>query len=238
MTNSMISATKSMRIATTLEGEIRSGAIGKGTVLDSEKSLVKRFSVSRNTVRKGLEILASKGLITTKTGIGSFVTFDGEVIDDRAGWSVALSSNQVKLQTRLLRLTRASLQSPFASSELQGADCLIVDRLRYEVTTGKGVSLERSHMPWREDYSGIEERGLLDGSLSRTLEDLGLTIASGDEWASVLTDLPHEDAQTMGRAPGEAMLLLRRLTRAADRSVIEYVESILAPDLFGLHMEF
>ena len=34
------------------------------------------------------------------------------------------------------------------------------------------------------------------------------------------------------------MLFLRRLTRASDGSVVEYVESTLDPDLFGLHMVF
>jgi GntR family transcriptional regulator len=42
---------------------------------------VRRFDVSRNTVRKGLEALTGKGLITTRVGIVSFVTFNGSMID-------------------------------------------------------------------------------------------------------------------------------------------------------------
>ncbi|MER8476311.1 GntR family transcriptional regulator [Mesorhizobium sp. M1163] len=73
---------KPEQIATVLEHEIRSGVLGFGDRLQSENELVQRFSVSRNTVRKGLEELSSRGLITTKVGIGSFVTFDGKPVDD------------------------------------------------------------------------------------------------------------------------------------------------------------
>ncbi len=43
---------KPEQIATVLEKEIRSGALGFGERLQSENELVQRFSVSRNTVRR------------------------------------------------------------------------------------------------------------------------------------------------------------------------------------------
>ena len=99
--HALIGATKSVRIAHTLESEIRSGVLNRGDALASENDLVKRFSVSRSTVRKSLELLSSKGMITTKSGIGSFVTFGGKTIDDQAGWTLALSSSDVQLSTRV-----------------------------------------------------------------------------------------------------------------------------------------
>ena len=95
---------KSEQIATVLEHEILSGVLGFGDRLQSENELVQRFSVSRNTVRKGLEELSSRGLITTKVGIGSFVTFDGKPVDDAIGWSRALADVGANAETRTLRL--------------------------------------------------------------------------------------------------------------------------------------
>ena len=233
----LIGAPKSVRIADILETEIRSGTLGNGAPLESENALVERFSVSRNTVRRGLEILNDKGLITTKKGIGSFVTFGGKTIDDRSGWSVALSAGDVELATRIVTLRRGAMDLLNGPCEL-AADCLIVDRLRFRISTGKGVSLERSRMIWRESFTTILAQGLTGGSLTATLREHGLSVASGDEWASVLPVLPQEDAELMGRERGDPMLFLRRLTRASDGSVVEYVESTLDPDLFGLHMVF
>ncbi len=233
----MIGASKSVRIAQTLESEIRTGMINRGDALASENALVKRFSVSRSTVRKSLEMLSSKGLIITNSGIGSFVTFGGVTIDDQAGWTLALSSSDVQLSTRVLRLERERMDLPSTEIPL-GSDCLVIDRLRYLNNTGTGVSLERSRVPWRDVLEDVLQVGLKDGSLNRTLQKHGLMVASGAEWAGVVPALTANDAALMGRKAGAAMLRLRRLTRSEDRSIIEYVESILDPDLFGLHMEF
>lgn len=233
----LIGASKPVRIAHELECEIRTGVFNCGDALASENALVKRFAVSRNTVRKSLELLSNKGLITTKSGIGSFVTFDGKTIDDQAGWTLALSNSDVQLSTRLLRLERGGMDLPGTEINL-GAECLIVDRLRYTKSTGVGVSLERSRVPWRDVLENVVQSGLINGSLNATLRRHGLTISSGGEWAGVRPALPEQESALMGRKVGDAMLRLRRLTRAADGSIIEYVESLLDPDLFGLQMEF
>ena len=49
---------KTERVALSLERDIRSGKLGYGDQLESEVALVRRFEVSRSTVRKGLEVLA------------------------------------------------------------------------------------------------------------------------------------------------------------------------------------
>lgn len=233
----LIGASKSAKIANVLEVEIRSGSLEKGDALQSESALVKRFAVSRNTVRKSLEILSGKGLITTRTGIGSFVTYGGRTIDGCRGWSVALSEREDAIGTRVLRIARAQMDFEDAPADAQ-TDCLFVDRLRFHLGTGQAVSLERSRVMWRSGFEDILQDGLKDGSLTDTLRSKGLFVASGDEWAKVLPSLPVEDARILGRGAGEPMLLLRRLTRAADGTAIEYIQSILDPLRFGLHMRF
>ncbi len=103
---------KSEQVALALEQDIREGVLGRGNQLQSEGALMKRFSVSRNTVRRGLEILSRQGLITTRTGIGSFVTYDGETIDSSLGWTVALSHGEATVETRLLGVSRARARGP------------------------------------------------------------------------------------------------------------------------------
>ncbi len=232
-----IGLSKPTRIARILEREIKTGTIARGDRIESETALMQRFSVSRNTVRKGLEILSGDGLITTRSGIGSFVTYGGSIIDSEAGWSLALSEGELQIGTRILHLSRAEMAlagKPVAV----GTDCLCVDRLRFRQDNGRGISLERSRLPWRDGFAELPQSGLINGSLSESLAAAGLVTGSGEEWANVLPALSAQDAAIMGREPGEPMLRLRRLTRAADGSIIEFVESILAPNHFGLHLEF
>ncbi|MGI9509451.1 MAG: GntR family transcriptional regulator [Geminicoccaceae bacterium] len=232
-----IGAAKSARIASRLEKEIKSGMISRGERLDSENSLMRRFSVSRTTIRKSLAILSREGLITKRNGLGSFVTYSGRIIDNDGGWTLALAEGPIEIGTRLLTLKRGSVgedDGPIPS----GADCLFVDRLRFRIDDGLGISLERSQVPWREGLADMLTTGLIDGSLNKTLVATGLTVASGEEWASVVASLGAEDAAIMGRVDGEPMLRLRRVTRTEDGRVIEHVDSILDPGHFGLHVAF
>ncbi len=228
---------KAERIARILEDEIRSGTLSDGAVLSSENSLVRRFEVSRSTVRKGLGILSSKGLIETKVGIGSFVTFGGDVIDSQAGWSLALSDKGTRIGARILRIARIGMDLD-APDLPPGSDVLAVDRIRFREETGRALSLERARVPWRAGFAEALTEGLVDGSLSKTMAEQGLVQASGEEWANVLPALSTEDAEVMGRTEGEPMLRLRRQTRNDAGAVVEYVESLLDPELFALRMEF
>ena len=232
-----VGAAKSELVAKRLEREIRSGRIPHGDLLDSEGALMQRFAVSRNTVRRGLEMLTRQGLITTRTGIGSFVTYDGTTIDSNLGWSVALSHGGSRIETRTLDVRRGSC--PRADAALGGlGDYLYVDRLRYCLDAATGISLERSRLPWREPFGAIVADGLTGGSLNRTLMDLGLFTGSGEEVVGVVPALALVDAAVMGRPAGQPMLKLTRTTRCDDGSVLEHVESLLDPARFGLRMQF
>jgi GntR family transcriptional regulator len=228
---------KSEQVAQTIEDDIRRGMVTHGEQLDSEFGLMQRFSVSRNTVRRGLEILARQGLITTRTGIGSFVTYDGTPIDSNLGWTVAMRDGAASVETHVLDLRRGPC--PIADGFLGGTgDYLIIDRLRYCLDCGYGISLERSRLPWRPDYDPILSNGLRKGSLSLTLAGLGLAAANGEEIAGVAASLTPTEATIMGREEHSPMLSLIRTTRTENGEVLEYVKSLLDPERFGLRMAF
>lgn len=230
-------AGKPEQIATVLEQEIRSGVLGFGDRLQSENELVQRFAVSRNTVRKGLEELSNRGLITTKVGIGSFVTFDGKRVDDAIGWSRALANAGADIETRTLRLEVIQDAELACRLGLDDASFIAVDRVRTSVKDGHAISIERSRLPLSAQLEDVPLRGLRDGSLHQTLRAAGLVPDHGDEWADIEM-LTAEDATILGCAPGTAFLRTRRLTRAADGRPIEFVTSLLNPAHFALHLEF
>lgn len=225
------------KIASILEKEIRSGQLAYGRRLDSEMALVERFSVSRATVRKGLEQLSSRGLITTRVGIGSFVTYDGRQMDDALGWARALSSIGARIETRILRLERVEDEAMAHSLGADGVDFIALDRLRVSQTDGRGLSLERSRLPAVPEIADLPERGLTEGSLSKTLFAAGLVGAGGEEWADVEL-LGEEDAKLLGAASESPFLRTRRIVRQHDGRVIEHVTSLLNPAHFALHLEF
>jgi GntR family transcriptional regulator len=228
---------KSELVAQALEREIRQGHFAHGDQLESEGNLMQRFSVSRNTVRRGLDILSRRGLIRTRTGIGSFVTYGGATIDSALGWTVGLTDSEGQVETRVLGIRRGSCDQADAFLGEPG-NYLCIDRLRYCRRENVGISLERSRLPWRDGFATWLRGGLVGGSLSRSLNEIGLVAASGEEIASVVPALAPVDAAVMGRSPGEPVLRLQRLTRMQDGGVLEYVDSHLDPLRFGLRMSF
>lgn len=230
-------APKPEQIASVLEQEIRSGVLAFGERLQSENELVQRFAVSRNTLRKGLEELNSRGLITTKVGIGSFVTFNGQTIHDVMGWSKALADVGADTETRILRIEMMR-DSALAAQLGIGDDAFIaVERLRLLSKDRKPISIERSRVPFLPALEEVPLRGLLSGSLTQTLRAAGLVPDHGEEWADIEM-LGQTDADLLGCASGSAFLRTRRLTREADGRPIEYVTSLLNPAYFALHLEF
>jgi GntR family transcriptional regulator len=228
---------KPERVAMALERDIRSGRLGFGDRLQSENELVQRFSVSRMTVRKGLEALADKGLITTRMGIGSFVTFDGQVIDNNLGWTRALAGGKTEVETQVLRIAAISDRKLARQLNHGSSKFIAIDRTRSLKGTGRAISIERSRVPAIPALAHVPRRGLTEGSLSRTLREAGLLGEGGEEWAEIecLTEI---DAGILKVAEGTPFLRTRRLVRDADGALIEYVVSLLDPHYFALHLEF
>ena len=228
-----VASAKTERIARSLESDILSGKLEYGAQLESENALVRRFAVSRNTVRKGLETLAGKGLITTRVGIGSFVTFEGRTIDNALGWTRALSSRQDAVETRLLRLEATSDPELAAMLKEPSADFIAIDRMRSLASSGYVISIERSRVPKRPGLETVVDHGLLVGSLSATLVAAGLKGESGEEWAEIEC-LCEADAALAGVAAGTPFLRTRRLVRDREGRPTEYVVSLLDPKHFAL----
>ena len=62
------------RIVSWVQEEIANGSLHRGDKLPSENDLMERFGVSRQTVRRAMEELASSGVAEGRRGSGTYVT--------------------------------------------------------------------------------------------------------------------------------------------------------------------
>jgi GntR family transcriptional regulator len=121
------------QLAHHLESTIRSGALKPGDRLPSEGALIRRFAVSRITVRLAVDELARKQLIVRKQGKGTFVTLPA-VRHDLKRLHGLLGSLFAQAETASSRLVRYELAVPpretAALLNLQpGETALAFDRL-------------------------------------------------------------------------------------------------------------
>lgn len=229
-------ARKHQRMARILSREIRGGAFRTGSRLPGEHALTERFSVSRSTVREALRALADEGLVRTHPGIGSFVSFDGASLDNRHGWKQAFTEQGVAPETTVLRLENVRDAALGAELGLEHDTFLAVDRMR-TLPGGARVSLERSRVPLHPGLENTPARGLVGGSLTATLAEAGLVVASGLTKATA-TPLDDTDAEQLQRPAGTSFLRVTRVGRSPTGTVIEHVVSLLDPQRFELRTTF
>jgi GntR family transcriptional regulator len=66
-----------MRVAADIAARITSGELRQGARLRAERDLAEYYEVSYGTVRRAMEVLRERGLITTIHGRGTFVSESG-----------------------------------------------------------------------------------------------------------------------------------------------------------------
>ncbi|MBQ0850615.1 GntR family transcriptional regulator [Streptomyces sp. BH-SS-21] len=225
---------KHHRVAHVLAEEIRAGVHADGSKLPGEHALRERFGVSRTTVRQALNVLGEQGLIETHAGIGSLVTFDGTPLDQRLGWTRALAAQGTELTTETLRFDRIRDEALAGELGLQSPRFIALDRVR-RLVGGHGVSLEFSRVPAVAALLDLPERGLDEGSLSRTLAAAGRVPDSSEAHISVV-GLTSDEAAILHRSPEESFLRVAQVFRGADGDVVEQVTSLLDPSRFQLHV--
>jgi GntR family transcriptional regulator len=203
-------AAKYKVVAGELAERIRRREFAHRDRLPGELELAREFSVSRGTVRQALATLQQNGLIETWTGAGSFVTYDGERVDDTIGWSEALARTGVPTSRALVAPGRVELPALATKLGPDLADFLAVERVR-STTDGVALTLERSRVPWRTSFEAVVATGLVDGSLQATLTAHGLVGVGGEETIG-LAVLGSQDALLLRRAAGEAFLESERTT--------------------------
>lgn len=225
---------KKKRVVDELIRRIEGGVIADGFLLPGEHQLAEEFAVSRGTLREALAELKRRNYIATQSGVGSIVTFDGMVLDQRQGWAQALADTGAQVSTEVLRfeaVTRPDLFSRFGTEQF-----IALDRCR-RTADGTPVSLERSLMPASADLESLPRMGLIDNSLTITLAAYGYVGAAGDQWIGAEA-LSAEDAQLLGRPAGTVFLKASRTTYDRRERFMEHVESLLDPLHFRLHLQF
>jgi GntR family transcriptional regulator len=225
---------KKQRLVSDLTEQIRSGELPLGERLPGENRLAERYQVSRGTVRGALSELQQQDLIATRTGIGSFVTFDGVPLDQHVGWARALAAAGSRVSTELLAIepTRdAALTARFGLTSF-----VEVRRLR-RTDDGCPVSLERAVVPAIGALADLPETGLVGDSLTATLAAAGLRPVGGEQRIAV----DHLDADSARLLDRRANTLFLRATRTSvdrDGALVEHVESLLDPMRFEFQLTF
>jgi GntR family transcriptional regulator len=220
-----------------LRERIRSGAFPLGAVLPGEQDLTQVFNVSRITVKRALNELASAGLVSRHRGRGTVVTYNATVPVVKGSFDNLMEALRVMgLSTQVELLGVSRLPATPEIGELLGLPSGVpVQRAeRVRKLEGEPFSYIVTHLPI-DIAGGFEADDLAHKPMLDLLEGAGHIAASAEQWITACSADPAA-AQALKIATGSPLLKIVRVMKNAEGAPIEAVQGYYRPERFQYHM--
>ena len=214
-----------------LRGRIESGELAHGVQLPTEIELRERYGASRNTVRDALKLLATRGLVQTRAGQGTFVTkkMNPVVTTLTTDPQTGLGGGEGSVY---IAEVEASGRTPTLSElrvEMQKADSVVADALRIEegadlvlrhqqrFVDGTPWSLQSSFYPMRLVRQGalklIEATEIEEGTVAYLAESCGIRQAGYRDTVAVRP--PDDNEAAFFKLPADGRIPVFEIFRVA-----------------------
>lgn len=227
-------------IAQDLRERIALGEFGEAGAIDSEAQLCARYAVSRPTVRRALELLREEGLVAPRVGAGWFVT--GSSFHQRlalgsfrhAPSAVAGAGKRADRRVVEFGLQRAPDSLAAALGLAAGSTVLHCHWVR--LVDGEGLDVASEWVP--RDLSGpISPDNASSPGIWETIGRHGHRIVGVRQLvtAGLASD---SDAELLGVAAGEPLLLVRRVALDRDGTPLALADHRYLARRFALEVEF
>jgi len=225
-----------LRIAQDIEGRIQSGALAVGARVPSERALAEELGTSRMTARQALQHLVGKGLLETRSGLGTFV--GGRKLETQLTTPIGFSEEMARsghVASSLILFAETVTADRETASALGLAAKARVHRLvRVRLADGEPAAVETTELPaaiapdllQRADFSRESLYAVLRRDYGRVPTEAEQTMTAGHPDAAA--------ARALNIAADAPVLKLTRRTFDAQRVPIEYVRSTYRGDAFVL----
>ena len=228
------------QIADALRAKIASGELSPGDEVPSEPELARQYDVARLTARRALEVLRTEGRLQLHVGkrstvrertllrrVSSELTTRGPL----RGWNAAMEQAG-RRPTVVTTVAWVEASRAIAGHLDVEVGTPVLARLRVMGAEGEPPSqLATSHIPEDivEQVPALTLVGTGPGGMLARLEDAGFGPLRFQEILGARMPQPTE-AKTLQLGPGVPVLLVMRLTFAADGRVVDAQERVIASD--------
>lgn len=222
---------KYYRIYEELLNDIQKGVYQNDNLFPSDTDLVKKFNVSRGTIREAIKLLFQQGFLIRKQGKGTFVTYrkieqDAEKL---IGFTELMKKHNLKPSAKVLK---KEIVIPTANiSHLMnlktGKKVVRLIRLRYG--DSQPLIVERSFFNY-ELFEPIFDMDLEKNSIfellhKKTKTELGNALQRIEAISAGKEE--HQWLEVDLRTP---LLLIKRLIKTKDQQIFQYSEDVYRSD--------
>lgn len=228
------------QIATDIRGRIAEGEYAPGTRLPSEAQMIGAYGVSRPVVRQAIAALRAEGIVTVQHGKGAWVreqaaptgVLDRRIIRTGSGTKARYTEpgayTEAEEPTRYRTVTDAETGPMLGLGE--GEACFAADRLLIDAESGARV-MHRVVVPFATaDGTALEQDPHQAPAGIYTALAAAGHVLSWQEQTAARMPTPDE-AAALGLGEGVPLLVIRRVTRSADRPLL-FEETRAGADAF------
>jgi DNA-binding GntR family transcriptional regulator len=223
------------QLAQNLETAIRSGRLSSGSHLDNELELARQLRVSRPTVRRAIAVLANRGLVIRRHGIGTLV------VPVRVRRPVRLSSLYDDLAeagqaptTRLLAFEIVPAPSEVAGSLQQSKGSRVLHFERLRLASGQPIALMRNFLPLTLEEV-VTEEGLKTNGLYRLLRRSGIHLRLASQTIGARS-AERREARLLKVPSGSPLLTMQRISYDDAGQPVEYGSHVYPAERYSFEM--
>ncbi|MFE3975716.1 MULTISPECIES: GntR family transcriptional regulator [unclassified Peribacillus] len=191
-----------------MEKEILEGTCTLNTKLPTEEELMKKFDVSRNTIRKAINILAEQGYIYQVQGSGIFLREFSRpgCISMKNMNGLTKQFEKDEMTSEVLKLDLIEADEKLAEKMKCNLKTKIYNLKRVRCLNGVPIVIEESF--FNKDIIPIINKEIANGSIYEYIvEDLKLNIGFADKIISC-EKLNDDDAKLLDLQPGDPTLVV------------------------------
>lgn len=199
--------------------------------IETEFELMKRFNVSRVTVRSALQLLVDEGIIFRERGRGTFLrtnhpeNWTGRLM----GFSETIRESGMNPGSKILQKGLLEHVDEDINDHLDTKNVWELKRLR--TVDGQPVAIEHAFYP-TEFSKYLVDKELNSLPIYKFLEDeIGIFLHNAKQKISAV-NATREEAELLEVEANAALLFIERTTYMTDKRPIEFLKAVYRPDYF------
>ena len=220
-----------------LREQIRSGVFKTGDVVPGEQELSRLLNVSRITVKRAMNELASTGLVTRHRGRGTVVSYNAAVPVVHGNFDTlmdALKRLGIETDVTVIDVRSQPADEEIASALEIGVGDKVQQSLRVRHLADSPFSYHLSYVP-EQVAPGFSREELMQHSVMELLEKSGVRLAEANQYISALA-ASADIAKALDVSAGSPLLSITRTMRDVDRKAIQYMVTYYRPERFSYHI--
>ncbi len=210
--------------------------------LPSEREIMRKYSVSRNTVRQALNELEILGLIYRQHGKGTFVanaTDNPATLGNEHSFTKQMIALGRKPETKIMEYSVRPANKYFANKLNINEGDRIIKLKRLRSADKVPVMIDRTYLPFSkfEGLSAVELEVKHRSLYAVFAEDFGEEFRIADEALSA-GRISDKDADVLQVAQGSPGLMLKRTTFNQQNEIIEFTLSSTRSDQYVYNIRY